>query len=153
MVPLPTDIPEDADYPARDGAIRVAAAIVSDGAGRTLVARSRGTTPFMQPGGKLDEGETPRQAMVRELREEIGVEVDPATASWVGRFEAPAANHPGRVVVGEIFAVTVDPAKVEARAEVEEVAWFDPTRPTALELAPLTVLLLPHARPARTTRQ
>lgn len=145
MVPLPTDIAEDTPYPARDGDIRVAAAIVSDGAGRTLVARSRGTTPFMQPGGKLDPGETPRQAMVRELREEIGVEIDPADATWVGRFEAPAANHPGRIVVGEIFKVTVDPSAVAARAEVEEVAWFDPRQPTDLELAPLTVLLLPHA--------
>lgn len=142
---LPTDIAEDAAYVARDGDIRVAAAIVSDGAGRTLVARSRGTTPFMQPGGKLDPGETPRQAMVRELREEIGVDVDPADATWVGRFEASAANHPGRTVVGEIFRVTVDPAAVGARAEVEEIAWIDPQAPTDLELAPLTVLLLPHA--------
>ena len=54
----------------------VAAAIVRDG--RVLAARR--TQPanvagrWELPGGKVDPGETPEQALVRELREELGIE-------------------------------------------------------------------------------
>ena len=49
-----------------DRVIRVAAAVVTDDAGRFLLVRKRGTTAFMQPGGKIEPGEDPRAALVRE---------------------------------------------------------------------------------------
>jgi 8-oxo-dGTP pyrophosphatase MutT (NUDIX family) len=39
------------------GTIKVVAALISDDAGRVLLVRKRGTTAFMQPGGKRDAGE------------------------------------------------------------------------------------------------
>jgi 8-oxo-dGTP diphosphatase len=57
----------------------VAAALV-DADGRVLVAERppgkhlAGTWEF--PGGKIDPGETPEAALIRELREELGVETD-----------------------------------------------------------------------------
>jgi 8-oxo-dGTP pyrophosphatase MutT (NUDIX family) len=123
--------------------IRIAAALLIDAQGRTLLVRKRGTLAFMQPGGKIDAGESPAQALVRELHEELGLRVDPAQAIHLGRFSAPAANEPGFEVQAELFRVqcteTVNPA-----AEIEEVTWLSADQATDLDLAPLTRdLILP----------
>ncbi|WP_408734888.1 NUDIX domain-containing protein [Asaia platycodi] len=41
--------------------IHIAAALLHDGAGRLLLVRKHGTVAFMQPGGKIEPGETPVQ--------------------------------------------------------------------------------------------
>lgn len=62
-----------------DGAsVHVVAGVISDARGRILLARRTegrdlaGLWEF--PGGKVDPGETPEQALVRELREELDIE-------------------------------------------------------------------------------
>ncbi|WOF42043.1 (deoxy)nucleoside triphosphate pyrophosphohydrolase [Sphingopyxis indica] len=67
--------------PAENGLIVVAAALV-DGDGRLLVQQRpegkamAGLWEF--PGGKLEAGETPEAALVRELHEELGIDVETA---------------------------------------------------------------------------
>jgi len=128
--------------------LRIAAALLIDPQGRTLLVRKRGTVAFMQPGGKIDAGESPVEALVRELHEELGLRIDPAQAVHVGQFSAPAANEPGYLVQAELFRVDSAEAVTPA-AEIEEVVWLAANQAPALELAPLTRdLILPLYRQA-----
>jgi 8-oxo-dGTP diphosphatase len=59
-------------------AIHVVAGVIQDARGRILLARrTRGRDLaglWEFPGGKVDPGETPEQALIRELREELGID-------------------------------------------------------------------------------
>ena len=131
--------------------IRIAAALLIGSDGQTLLVRKRGTQAFMQPGGKIDAGEQPVQALARELYEELGLRIDSAQAHYPGHFSAPAANEPGFTVAAELFEVRIDVAVTPA-AEIEEVRWIDPAGDGGLQLAPLTRdLILPFYRASLTT--
>ncbi|TDV40820.1 8-oxo-dGTP pyrophosphatase MutT (NUDIX family) [Pseudomonas helmanticensis] len=131
--------------------IRIAAALLLNPAGQTLLVRKRGTTAFMQPGGKIEAHELPVHALARELEEELGLQIDPAQASFLGQFSAPAANEPGFVVQADIFQLIID-TEVTPAAEIEEVIWVDPATDPAVVLAPLTRdMILPFYRNSLST--
>ena len=126
--------------------IRIAAALLLEPNGQTLLVRKRGTQAFMQPGGKIDSGEQPAEALARELHEELGLIIEPTDAVYLGNFSAPAVNEPGYTVEADLFQVTID-EPVSPAAEIEEVRWIDPATDGDLILAPLTRdLILPFYR-------
>ncbi|PWD51663.1 DNA mismatch repair protein MutT [Serinibacter arcticus] len=121
--------------------IVVAAGLLHDGAGRLLLVRKRGTTAFMQPGGKLDPGEAPDAALVREVAEELGIAVAPERLEPLGSFTADAANEADHHVLGHSYALLLTPAEVDAvapAAEIAEAVWASVADARALPLAPLT---------------
>lgn len=118
--------------------IRIVAAIVLDADRRLLLVRKRGTSAFMQPGGKIEPGETPVQALRREIREELGVDIVEGSVRELGHHDALAANEPGHRVAADLFLVELDGAPQPA-AEIAEMAWIDPHAPGDIELAPLTL--------------
>jgi len=124
-------------HPSASKVIRIAAAILQDSDGRVLLVRKAGTRWFMQPGGKIDPPETPHQALIRELHEELGLVPGAIAVQPVGCFAAPAANEPGYVVQAEMFH-GVWTGDVRPSAEIAEAIWMDPRHDTALPLAGLT---------------
>ncbi|MET0673929.1 MAG: NUDIX domain-containing protein [Microbacterium pygmaeum] len=123
----------------------MSAAVITDADGRVLFVRKRGTTVFMQPGGKPEPGEGAAEALARELEEEVGLIVDPSALEPWGTFEADAANEPGHRVVAEVFATRAEPGDVSPRAEIEELRWIARDEASAIALAPLSVdFLLPR---------
>jgi 8-oxo-dGTP diphosphatase len=117
--------------------LRIAAAMLVRADGRTLLVRKRHTTIFMQPGSKIDSDETTQAALVRELKEELGISVDVQSLVPLGQFLAPAANEAGVMVDAALFMVECDQT-VQPAAEIEEAIWVEPDAPRDFPIAPLT---------------
>ena len=62
--------------------VLVAACVLLDGEGRLLIAKRPAGRPLAGlwefPGGKVEPGESPEHALIRELAEELGITVAPA---------------------------------------------------------------------------
>ena len=123
--------------PSRPTVLRVAACIITDAAGRTLLVRKHGTSAFMQAGGKIEEGESALQALSRELREELDLELDIDVTEYLGSFRAVAGNETNTVIRAEVFALTTQRDLLPS-GEIEELAWIDSDDPQGIDLAPLT---------------
>jgi len=116
--------------------IKIVAALICDDAGRVLLVRKRGTTAFMQPGGKRDPGEDDVAALSREIAEELGCRVVRASIRPLGEFDAVAANEPGFRVQASLYGIDVT-GDVAPSREIDETIWIDPAAPPDIVLAPL----------------
>ena len=85
--------------------LHVAAGILRDSSGRILITERLCDGPFDGlwefPGGKIADGESSIQALIRELAEELGIEV--ATSQ---PFMELHHEYPDRIVDIEFFVVT-----------------------------------------------
>jgi 8-oxo-dGTP diphosphatase len=123
----------------------VGAAVVRDG--RLLAARR--TTPaaaagrWELPGGKVEAGESPGDALVREIREELGCDI--AVDHWLDGDQPIGTTHVLRVAVCR--GIEGDPAPGDDHDDLrwlppdrlDEVDWLEPDRPF---LPPVRRLLL-----------
>jgi 8-oxo-dGTP diphosphatase len=123
---------------SEDKAIHIAAAVIVDEQERVLLVRKRNTHYFMQPGGKIDSTEQPVEALIRELAEELQIQVPAGDTRYIGQFKDTAANEPGFSLVADIFHVRLPKVSIVPAAEIEEVIWYHPTNDHPRLLAPLT---------------
>lgn len=125
--------------------IEVAGVILPSWNNTIVTVRKRNTRAFMLVGGKLEPGETARAAAVREVREELGLELDPTELAPLGDFTERAANEAGRTVLSHAFIAPPQlTSTLSAHAELAELR-PQPVWETAPDLAPL---LSGHILPA-----
>ncbi len=134
--PLPKFSSGNAYQPARK-IIHIVAALAKDSADRILLVRKKGTRAFMQPGGKVRDGESPLETLERELAEELTCSIVPASPRFLGTFTAPAANEADSLVEAALYQVELE-GPANPSAEIEEIIWLHPQQATSVELAPLT---------------
>lgn len=92
---------------------------------RLLVERSTGKDVFIAPGGKVEQDETPKQGLIRELKEEFSLEVQEDQLEEFGVFYAEAAgsHNAGKTVRMDVFVVKSFGEIIPAN-EVEEIRWI-----------------------------
>jgi ADP-ribose pyrophosphatase YjhB (NUDIX family) len=105
-----------------------ACAVVVDEEGRVLLARRAGAVfhgYWDLPGGFLDEGEHPLDALRRELREETGLDVEPGDfiGIWMDRYGDDAD---ARATLNLYWTARVLGGDAKAADDVSELAWFRP---------------------------
>ena len=106
--------------------------------GRLLGVRSRGRERFYLPGGKPDPGETLEQALVREVAEEVSLEISALRPAFTVR--APADQQPaGTRVAMHCFYAQGD-GEPRASREIAEIAWLTPA--DSERVAPAVALAL-----------
>lgn len=90
---------------------------------RVLMVTARDRDVYYMPGGKIDEGESAADAAARESREEVALDLDPATLDELFEVVVQAHGEPdGRLVRMRVFRAETDAAPA-ASAEVGSVHW------------------------------
>ncbi|HET9423606.1 MAG TPA: NUDIX domain-containing protein [Nocardioides sp.] len=116
------------------------AALVRDGrvlaARRTTPAAAAGRWEF--PGGKVEDGESPDAALVREIAEELGVTV--VVRRWLTGAAPIGTAYELIVAVADLVAGEPDPVEHDevrwlGPDDLDDVDWLDPDRPFLPELA------------------
>lgn len=96
-----------------------AGAIISDARGRVLLLkhRFRPGSGWGMPGGFMEAGEQPEQALRRELREEVGLEVENLTLFTIRAFKRPRQ-------VEIVFTALASGDPDQLNFEIQKAAWF-----------------------------
>ena len=109
--------------------VRVAAAVVWDGPRLLMTQRPPGGALGLQwefPGGKIEAGETPEQAIVREVCEELAV-----TATPFERLDTVSHDYAHGLNVEIVFVrCTLDSFQFTLGREVHAVRWQPPAETT-----------------------
>jgi 8-oxo-dGTP diphosphatase len=94
--------------------------------GELLLVRHDGVGKWVLPGGELDDGESFREAALRELREESGVEGRIEGLGMLGRIEfyCEDNNTWGVLPVFETRAATTAVDVQDPDGEISEARWF-----------------------------
>ena len=111
--------------------IRVVAAVMRDD--DRIFATQRGYGDFKGgwefPGGKIEEGETPQEALVREIREELETEIAVGELIDTIEYDYPTFHLSmdcfwAEIVSGDLVLTEHEAAKWLAKNELDSVAWL-----------------------------
>ena len=116
--------------------VRVVAAIIkaTNEAGEPIIfATQRGYGDFKGgwefPGGKIEEGETPQEALVREIREELETEISVGELIDTIEYDYPTFHLSmdcfwAEIVSGELVLTEHEAAKWLTKGELDSVEWL-----------------------------
>lgn len=93
--------------------------------GRILVTRSEGREKYYIPGGKRETGESDAQAIFREIKEELSVEIEIASLFFIGIFEAQADGHKPEVLVRMTCYTASYEGELLPDSEIAEMVWLN----------------------------
>lgn len=91
---------------------------------RILSTKSFGKDKYYLPGGKREGNETDQQTLVREIKEELNVVINPQSINFFGTFRAQAHGHAPNILVQMTCYKADYSGTLQASSEIEEVKWL-----------------------------
>lgn len=115
--------------------IRVVAAIICDDMKNPsrIFATARGYGEFKGqwefPGGKIEEGETPEKALIREIREELDTDIEVGDLIHTIEYDYPTFHLSidcflAKVISGELVLREAEAARWLTESELYDVQWL-----------------------------
>lgn len=105
-----------------------------------LLARSRGNDTYYIPGGKREEGESDHEALIREIKEEISIDLIPNSILYANTFTTKAHNKPEDTVVKMTCYFSSYTGNIVENSEIEETLWA--SSQTNVQCSPATLLII-----------
>lgn len=90
-----------------------------------LSTRSKGRNKYYIPGGKREIGESDIQALTREIKEELSVDLIEDTIKFLGDFQGQAHGHAEGVIVKMQCYTSKYVGNLEPASEIEEMIWLN----------------------------
>lgn len=103
------------------GEVAQKAFIVKDG--KVLMCRGKGFGDFDLPGGRIHKGETPKEGLHREIKEELGVEITSGEPFHFHVTTETVSGIPRYILVFRAELVNPEQAFTVAEDEIAEVIW------------------------------
>ena len=103
--------------------------------GKVLLCRGKGAKPTYLPGGHIEFGETGAQALVREVKEETGL--DSTAGRFLGVIENAFLQHGEKhCEINLVYELTLGPGEVVAQEDWIEFEWIPVGSVAEAELLP-----------------
>nr|WP_277350131.1 NUDIX hydrolase [Nonomuraea sp. FMUSA5-5] len=127
--------------------------LLTDDADQVLLVKPNYRSHWAMPGGMVDEGEPPHACAVREIGEELGLQVELGkllVVDWM-----PPAGDRRRPMMNFVFdgGTIADPSRIRLQTEELDAAQFWPWGEAATKLPAATAARIPAARAARKSHQ
>ena len=95
---------------------------------KVLVTLSKGKSIWYQPGGKREEGESDEETLIRDLKEELSIDIIPSTVIYYGTFKAQAHGKSEGVIVQMTCYVADFEGKLKPANEIDRCDYFPYSR-------------------------
>ena len=117
--------------------VRVVAAVIKDG--KKVFATARGYGEYKGkwefPGGKIEEGEKPEEALIREIREELETEIEVGEIITTVEYDYPTFHLSMdcfwcRIISGDLKLKEAEDAKWLTKDTIDSVEWLSADKET-----------------------
>jgi 8-oxo-dGTP pyrophosphatase MutT (NUDIX family) len=100
---------------------KVALALIRNN--KVLMAKNYDFDKYFIPGGKIEKNENEEEALIREIKEELNVDLVEDSINYFGTFEDVASTHPNSTVQVKLYFGEIS-GELKPNSEVEKLSWF-----------------------------
>lgn len=93
--------------------------------GKILSTKSKGNNKYYIPGGKRENSETDVQTLIREIKEELSVDIIKESIEYVGTFKAQSDGAMEGIIVKMTCYKANYKGDLIADNEIEEIRWLN----------------------------